>query len=118
MLGQAVAEVATWNAEVAHGSVLWVSVNLSGRQLADPRLGELVTEALRQNDLLPELLHLEVTETVIIDDMARLISVIEELKAFGVQFSIDDFGTGYSSFSYLKRLPVDTLKIDHQGNWA
>lgn len=112
VLSQAVGDVATWNAENPGAPALWVSVNVSARQLADPRLVDLVTRALRHNDLAPYLLHLEITETVLIENMAQSRAVLRELKAFGVQLSIDDFGTGYSSFAYLKQLPVDTIKID------
>jgi diguanylate cyclase (GGDEF)-like protein/PAS domain S-box-containing protein len=112
ILESAVSEVATWNAEVPLGAPIWISVNLSARQLADTRLSAFVTDALRRNDLSPNLLHLEVTETVVIDDIAQVGAVLLELKALGVQFAIDDFGTGYSSFSYLNQLPVDCLKIE------
>lgn len=112
MLSQAVREVATWNAEAPNSSPLFVSVNLSARQLADPHLVELVTRALRGNDLAAELLHLEVTETAVIENITQSCAVLQELKAFGVRLSIDDFGTGYSSLAYLSQLPVNTIKID------
>jgi diguanylate cyclase (GGDEF)-like protein/PAS domain S-box-containing protein len=112
VLSQAVREVATWNAEAATLPPLFVSVNVSARQLAEPHLVDLVTRALRHNDLPAELLHLEVTETAVIEDIAQSRAVLYELRAFGVRLSIDDFGTGYSSLSYLSQLPVNTIKID------
>ena len=112
VLNTAVSEVAAWNAESPGSAPLWVSVNLSARQVADPHLTDLVIDLLGRHGLPPRLLHLEVTETAVMEDINRSISVLEELRTFGVQLSLDDFGTGYSSLSYLRQLPVDTLKID------
>jgi len=89
-----------------------VAINLSARQLGASDLVALVTGALDAAGLAPGCLHLEVTESVLIDDLALTIQRLNDLKALGVHIDIDDFGTGYSSLSYLKRLPIDTLKID------
>ncbi len=89
-----------------------VSVNLSARQFRDGELASRIETILGESDLDPSLLELELTEGTLMDDAPRSIAVLQRLKALGVRFSIDDFGTGYSSLSQLKRLPVDTVKID------
>lgn len=90
-----------------------VSVNVSARQLADDDLYDVVAEALRQSGLAPGRLTLEVTETAVMEDADHAVKVLRRLKSLGVTIAVDDFGTGYSSLVYLKRLPVDMLKIDH-----
>lgn len=105
--------VAAWNAAGAADGALWVSVNLSARQLAEPTLVDTVRHALETSGLDAGQLHLEVTETVVMNDVRESIVRLDEIRALGVRLSIDDFGTGYSSLAYLKQLPVDTLKIDH-----
>ena len=91
---------------------LHLSLNLSARQLTDPGLVHDVEAALRGSGLRPELLTLEITESVLMADPDQAVEVITALKRLGVKMSIDDFGTGYSSLGYLQRLPVDELKID------
>ncbi|HEV7523965.1 MAG TPA: EAL domain-containing protein, partial [Acidimicrobiia bacterium] len=91
---------------------LTMSVNLSGAQLAQSDLPQLITSALHDSDLAPEDLQLEMTESVLMDDAPRTIKILESLRALDVRMSIDDFGTGYSSLAYLRRFPVDILKID------
>jgi EAL domain-containing protein (putative c-di-GMP-specific phosphodiesterase class I) len=112
VLAQATAKVAGWNRESPAPEPLWVSVNISARQLGDSRLPGVVAEVLRVSGLAPALLHLEITETAVMVDVARSIVILEELEALGVNLSIDDFGTGYSSLAYLKQLPVNVLKVD------
>ena len=90
----------------------YVTVNISGRQLADPALVGDVAAVLRETRLAPERLVLEITETVLMADTAGTLDRLCELKALGVRLAIDDFGTGYSSLRYLQRFPVDVLKID------
>jgi diguanylate cyclase (GGDEF)-like protein/PAS domain S-box-containing protein len=90
----------------------FVSVNLSARQLSDPALVDRVRAAVEAVDLDPALLRLEITETAVMTDPASATVILRELRAIGVHLSIDDFGTGYSSLVYLKRFPVDELKID------
>ena len=91
---------------------LTMSVNLSGGQLGQPDLVELVASALHRADLRPADLQLEMTESVLMDDAATTITILQRLKGLGVRLGVDDFGTGYSSLAYLKRFPVDVLKID------
>lgn len=93
-------------------SRLTMSVNLSGAQLRQEDLAALVSSAVRDADLKPEYLQLEMTESVLMDDAASTIGILTTLKGLGVRLGVDDFGTGYSSLSYLRRFPVDVLKID------
>ncbi len=96
----------------APATKLAISVNLSARQLQQPGLVDEIGAALRETRLDAGALRLEITETVVMHDAPTTLAKLEALKALGVQLAIDDFGTGYSSLGYLKRFPVDTLKID------
>jgi len=89
-----------------------MAVNLSARQFKDRDIVKIVCEAIEQAGIKPSSLELEITETIALDDIEYTISTIQELRKIGVEFSLDDFGTGYSSMNYLKRLPVNNLKID------
>jgi EAL domain-containing protein (putative c-di-GMP-specific phosphodiesterase class I) len=107
-------QAARWKASSPELAPLVVSVNLSARQLAHPDLVATVTHALESTGIDPATLALEVTETMLMDDPELCADVLHELRALGVQLAIDDFGTGHSSLNYLKRLPVDCLKIDRE----
>ena len=89
-----------------------LSVNVSARQLRDPALLSHVRRALDASSLDPQKLILEITEHVLVEESERLTTTLKELRALGVRIAIDDFGRGYSSLSYLRRFPVDILKID------
>jgi EAL domain-containing protein (putative c-di-GMP-specific phosphodiesterase class I) len=91
---------------------LQISVNLSARQHEDPKLVTSVEEVLSETHTTPSDLCLEITETVVMDDVDSTLATFKALKALGTRLSIDDFGTGYSSLSSLKRFPVDSLKVD------
>ena len=91
---------------------LRLSVNLSARQFRDPRLLSWVERACLASGLRPESLELEITETMLVDNIAEAVSTLSELQRLGVTVAIDDFGIGYSSLNYLKQLPIDTLKVD------
>jgi diguanylate cyclase (GGDEF)-like protein len=109
VISAAVRECSLWR---ARGRDLSVAVNLSARVLVDPSLPDHVEELCRCWDLPMRALVLEITESMIVDDPARALPVVERLAALGVRLSIDDFGTGYSSLEYLKVLPVREMKID------
>jgi diguanylate cyclase (GGDEF)-like protein/PAS domain S-box-containing protein len=96
----------------ALGRPLKVSVNLSPRQLHDPQLVADVQQALREADMAPALLELELTESSLMQDPQAAAQTLQRLKALGLHLSVDDFGTGHSSLSYLWRFPVDVLKLD------
>ncbi len=91
---------------------LYVSVNLSARQIRQSALISEVEVALQASELDPACLFLEVTETALVSDFEETVEILHKLKGLGVKLSIDDFGTGYSSLTYLRRLPVDVVKID------
>ena len=91
---------------------LQVAVNLSSKQLRDKNLINVVKQTLTQTGIAAHSLDLELTESVLMQDMELAATILKELKAVGVSFSLDDFGTGYSSLSYIKRFPVNYLKID------
>jgi diguanylate cyclase (GGDEF)-like protein len=101
-----------WAQLKADGLDLRISVNLSTRDLLDAELPDKLNERLRQYEVPPEAFCLEITESAIMDDPARAEATLTRLNAIGFKLAIDDFGTGYSSLAYLKRLPVDELKID------
>ena len=95
------------------GLMHWkVSVNISSKQLAMPNFVAQVKQILHQTQLDPHNLKLEITESSLVEDTEYTISILQELKEIGVEFSLDDFGTGYSSLSYLHQFPFDTIKID------
>ncbi|MFO0748047.1 MAG: EAL domain-containing protein [Myxococcota bacterium] len=96
----------------AEAEELWVAVNVSGRQLGHPAFIDEVRDILRDTGLPPHRLHLEMTESVLMDNAEESRSVVDALRGLGVALSIDDFGTGYSSLAYLRRFPIETLKID------
>jgi diguanylate cyclase (GGDEF)-like protein/PAS domain S-box-containing protein len=109
ILRTACAQARAWQA--SHPRLI-VAVNLSARQFQQPDLVAIVKAALDDTGLPPRCLDLEITETNAMQNAEATIATLRELKALGVRVSIDDFGIGYSSLSYLKRLPIDTLKID------
>jgi diguanylate cyclase (GGDEF)-like protein/PAS domain S-box-containing protein len=91
---------------------LRVAVNLSARQFAQDDLHATILNVLEETGLPPELLELEITESVTMDNPEHAAALLRKLKALGIRLAIDDFGTGYSSLSYLKRFPIDNVKID------
>jgi diguanylate cyclase (GGDEF)-like protein/PAS domain S-box-containing protein len=111
VLREACAELARRDRHFGSGG-LRLSVNLSARQLGVAELIDTVREVLRETGLDPARLCLEITESVLMDDVESAIEALLGLKALGVRLAIDDFGTGYSSLSYLRRFPVDVVKLD------
>src|SRR6202007_2243401 len=89
-----------------------MAVNLSPRQFADDDLLHDVDEALPTSGMSPALLQLEVTESMVMRNVARAIRVLDAIQSRGIRLAIDDFGTGYSSMSLMKQFPIDTIKID------
>jgi len=110
VLDEALRQATTW----AGATPLEVSVNVSAVQLRHPVFVEHVRNALAEHAIEPDRLILEITETVLVDQIESASSILTELRALGVRLAIDDFGTGYCSLSYLQRFPVDVVKIDRQ----
>ncbi|HEY0517992.1 MAG TPA: GNAT family N-acetyltransferase [Ilumatobacteraceae bacterium] len=112
VLREACQQLSRWQRQVPNAAPRSVSVNLSARQLHDPDLVKDVMSAIADAGLKPWQLTLELTESMMIDEFERASKILEQLRASRVQIAIDDFGTGFSSLSYLRRLPVDIIKID------
>lgn len=110
VMATTVRQGAAWNRHPATDTL--VTLNLSGRQLLDQKLVHNVASLLEEHSLDPTRLCLEITESVVMHDVATSMTILGMLKDLGLCLAIDDFGTGYSSLSYLRRLPVDILKID------
>ena len=110
VLRTAAAQAKAWM-DAGHG-MLRVAVNLSPRQFSEPHLVASIADVLQETGLPPACLDIELTEGLFMSDVAQAVELLHKLKALGVALSIDDFGTGYSSFSYLRKFPIDVLKID------
>jgi EAL domain-containing protein (putative c-di-GMP-specific phosphodiesterase class I) len=104
-------QLVSWAAD-AQTACLSVSVNVSARQFRHPDFVAQVRTALQTSGANPQLLKLEITESLLVTDMQEVVATMQALRAEQLTFSLDDFGTGYSSLMYLKRLPLDQLKID------
>ena len=89
-----------------------MSINLSGKQFVQPDLFEGIKEVIEASGVKFESIKLEITESVIMEDVKEAIALLNQLKSINLQLGIDDFGTGYSSLSYLNSFPTDTLKVD------
>ena len=111
VLETACAQLARW-AEREETRALRLAVNVSARQFRQPDFVHRVEEAVSAAGINPSLLRLELTETLLLDNLDDSITKMQALRALGVGFALDDFGTGYSSLAYLRRLPLDALKID------
>ena len=112
VLDEACRQARCWQDRFPAAPPLSMHVNLSGKQLQQPDLIAEVAQALEACALEPELLTLEITETVLMADIDTVSQRLQDLRQLGVLLAIDDFGTGYSSLSYLRRFPIDMLKID------
>jgi EAL domain-containing protein (putative c-di-GMP-specific phosphodiesterase class I) len=111
VLETACAQLVRWQAD-PHLRHLCIAVNVSSRQFREKNFVARICETLKLSGIRPEMLKLELTESMVLNNVDDSIRKMEELKKLGVKFSLDDFGTGYSSLSYLSRLPVDQIKID------
>ena len=109
VIRESLAEVARWRADSPE---LGLSINVSARQIADPRLPAVITAALEQSGFPAEALTVEITESMLMEDPVLARSRLADLKDVGLRLAIDDFGTGYSSLAYMRQFPVDDVKID------
>jgi diguanylate cyclase (GGDEF)-like protein len=112
ILKRACQQLNQWQWQSSANSSLFMSVNLSGKQVAQPDLVENIADILAETHVDAKYLKLEITESAVMENADMAARLLKRLKGLGVQLSIDDFGTGYSSLSYLHRFPVNTLKID------
>ncbi len=112
VLREACRQMYAWQAQFPVTPPLHMDVNLSSKQLSQPELVEEIDQILRETSLDARSLKLEITESVIMENIESVIEMLMQLRSLGIQSCMDDFGTGYSSLSYLHRLPVDGLKID------
>ena len=112
VLEEACTRAVEWRRALSSPEQFRLSVNLSGRQLVHAELADLVAGVLEQAGLRPDALCIEITETVLVEDIEAGVAAVKALKALGVRVSIDDFGTGYSALGYLRQFPVDDVKID------
>jgi EAL domain-containing protein (putative c-di-GMP-specific phosphodiesterase class I) len=111
VLEAACRQIALWATRTGAAPVT-VAVNVSARQFREADFVQSVLGALKESGADPRRLKLEITESMLLDNLEETIAIMTELKSHGITFSLDDFGTGYSSLAYLKRLPLDQLKID------
>ena len=109
-IGVATRQLAAWRERGIDD--IYLSVNLPGSHFQKPDLPEMIARHLKEAGVPGSLLNIEITETVVMHNVERTMHTLHALRAMGVSISIDDFGTGYSSLAYLKRLPINTLKID------
>jgi predicted signal transduction protein with EAL and GGDEF domain len=112
VLREACRQMNRWNLLYPTDPPLVMSVNLSGKQFAQSNLIGEVANILEETDLPADCLKLEITESVVMENIETATEMLQQLRALGLKLSIDDFGTGYSSLSYLHKFPIDTLKID------
>lgn len=112
MLETAVNQLVKWNRKPRQGPPLYMSINISKRQLLQPGCVDHLRQLIADTGVDPNLIYLEVTETVVIDHGDTVVTILEQLKELGVKLSMDDFGTGLSSLTHLHQYPVDVLKID------
>jgi diguanylate cyclase (GGDEF)-like protein len=112
VIHEACRQASAWNARRTGRAPLVVSVNLSARQLQQADLPDIVAASLAETGLAPDRLMLEITESVLLRDTEVSMDVLRDLESLGVRLAIDDFGIGYSSLEYVRRFPIDTVKID------
>ena len=112
VLEEACRQMHQWQVSYPGAEDLFVSVNVSARQLQDHRLLHDVEEAVRHSGLNPGHVQLEITESVVMQEPEATVVKLNALKGLGIKLAVDDFGTGYSSLAYLKRFPIDVLKVD------
>ena len=114
VLTQACQQIVQWKQRYVHADDLFMNINISKRQLAQPDIVKHLSEVFAETGADPTHIKLEITESVIMDDRQGITPVLSEIRELGVQLAMDDFGTGHSSLSCLHRFPIDVLKIDRE----
>jgi EAL domain-containing protein (putative c-di-GMP-specific phosphodiesterase class I) len=112
VLQDACREAQAWRTRFPQQDDLFVSVNLSAKQFLQPHLSEDILQTLKESGLAPHCLHLEITESALLDNPETSKQILAELRSHDIHLYIDDFGTGYSALSYLHNFPFNALKID------
>jgi diguanylate cyclase (GGDEF)-like protein/PAS domain S-box-containing protein len=112
VLEEAFRQFAAWDPLAGAGPLLRISVNVSGHQLARPETFDEIAELLERTGMPPCRLALEITETVLLDQLETPVETLRKLHGLGIRILLDDFGTGFSSLTYLRRLPLDAIKLD------
>ena len=112
ILRASLAQLGLWQANVSSLANVSIAVNVSVRQLVDAQFHDVVAEALAETGVLADSLWLEITETALMSDVKSATIALRNLRSLGLHLSVDDFGTGYSSLTYLKRFPVEAIKVD------
>ncbi len=112
MLRDSLAQLAHWRAAGYPFATCTLSVNVGTRQLVDPSFYDMVVDALSETGIDADSLWLEITETALLSDVKSATVALRDLRSLGLHLSVDDFGTGYSSLTYLKRFPIEAIKID------
>lgn len=110
VIKQALEDFEDWKMNYGYNGM--ISINISAVQLRDPEFSKMLEKHVKDRNVLPSDVEIEITESVLIKDFDAVTGTLSELRAMGFKVSLDDFGTGYSSLSYLKNIPIDTLKID------
>ncbi len=114
VLRQACSQLVTWKKTLPDANGLFMNINVSKRQMAQPDIVENLASIFQDTGIDPQYVKLEITESVIMDDRREITPVLDEIRSLGVQLAMDDFGTGHSSLSCLHRFPIDVLKIDRE----
>jgi diguanylate cyclase (GGDEF)-like protein len=114
VLHAACRQAAAWHAERPDDPPFFIAVNVSSRQIGHPAIVDTVAHVLAETGLDPGALHLEITESVLMDDPVANAATLERLRGLGARIALDDFGTGYSSLAYIRRFPIDVIKIDRE----
>jgi diguanylate cyclase (GGDEF)-like protein len=112
VMREACAQMQRWQAMFPVDPPLYVAVNLSSKQFSQSTLIDKVADILKETGVNPSSVKLEITESLVMENIDTATDMLRQLRALGIKLAIDDFGTGYSSLSYLHRFPIDTLKID------
>ncbi|MFK7815510.1 MAG: EAL domain-containing protein [Gammaproteobacteria bacterium] len=112
VIEEACKKIKSWNTKF--NTSLFISINVSSVQFSKQNICELISHQIKSNDINPEFLHIEITESILMSSINEVADKLMDLKKLGIKISLDDFGTGYSSLSYLQKFPIDTLKIDRQ----
>jgi EAL domain-containing protein (putative c-di-GMP-specific phosphodiesterase class I) len=112
VLRSSLSQLGQWRIRLPRFANLTVSVNVSGRQLMSSVFQGMVAEALAESGLTADALWLEITESALMSDVKAATVALRELRSLGLHLAVDDFGTGYSSLTYLKRFPVEAIKVD------